>query len=161
MKSIPEVSQILKISLSTIRLRLKEFGFLRSRKEGIRVAVKNGKFGNHMRGKKRVFSDEWKRNLSTSLRKSAELRARGTSIKPNGYVEYTRGPNKGRSVHAVAMEEHIGRRLLPNEVVHHIDDVKTNNDISNLKLMTRSEHASHHALENYPLRKKSKNGQFK
>ena len=160
MKSIPEVSQTLKISISTIRLRLQEFGFLRSRKEGIRVAAKSGRLGNHLRGKKRNFTAEWRRNLSISLRKSGELRAKGTSIKPNGYVEYTRGPNKGRGVHVVVMEEHIGRGLYANEIVHHIDGIKTNNELSNLQLMSRSEHASHHALENYPFRKRSANGQF-
>lgn len=42
------------------------------------------------------------------------------------------------------MEQHIGRRLLPGEVVHHIDGNKKNNDISNLRLMTNGEHTSHH-----------------
>lgn len=160
MKSIPEVSKILNISMSTIRARLKDSGFLRSKGEALRIAAKQGKLGAHMRGVKRSFTPEWRYNLSTSLRRSAELRAKGTSVKKNGYVEYTRGPHKGRSVHVVAMEELIGRRLKGNEIVHHIDEIKTNNDLSNLKLMTRSEHASHHALENYPLRKRASNGKF-
>lgn len=42
------------------------------------------------------------------------------------------------------MEQYIGRKLLPNEVVHHIDKDKTNNDISNLLLLTQSEHSKLH-----------------
>lgn len=43
--------------------------------------------------------------------------------------------------HRLIMEEHIGRFLSPEETVHHIDGVTTNNKISNLKLYkTRGEH---------------------
>ena len=38
----------------------------------------------------------------------------------------------------------IGRKLKNNEVVHHIDGDKLNNDINNLKLMTRKEHIEIH-----------------
>jgi hypothetical protein len=44
------------------------------------------------------------------------------------------------------MEEHIGRYLKPGEVVHHIDGDKTNNDISNLMLLTNSDHMKLHAI---------------
>lgn len=71
----------------------------------------------------------------------------GTSVKPNGYVEFTRGPNKFRSVHVVLMEERIGRALIDDEIVHHIDGDKSNNNINNLALMTRSAHARLHRRE--------------
>lgn len=48
--------------------------------------------------------------------------------------------------HKLVMMAHIGRNLLPNEVVHHIDGVKTNNDIKNLLLLTREEHTKLHAV---------------
>lgn len=48
-------------------------------------------------------------------------------------------------LHRVVMENHINRLLLPNEVVHHIDGNKFNNDISNLQLMDAKEHVKHHA----------------
>ena len=38
------------------------------------------------------------------------------------------------------MEEHLGRPLDRSEVVHHIDKDPLNNEISNLKVMTRGEH---------------------
>lgn len=41
----------------------------------------------------------------------------------------------------------LGRDLLPNEVVHHIDGDIHNNKPSNLKVMTKSEHTRLHISE--------------
>jgi hypothetical protein len=47
--------------------------------------------------------------------------------------------------HRLVMAKHIGRSLLRTEVVHHIDDNKGNNHISNLMLFSsQSEHIAHH-----------------
>lgn len=48
-------------------------------------------------------------------------------------------------LHRVLVENKIGHLLKKDEQVHHIDEDKNNNDISNLKVMTISEHARHHA----------------
>lgn len=53
----------------------------------------------------------------------------------NGYV----------LLHRIIMENHLGRILNTNEVVHHIDGNKTNNIISNLQLLTNKEHSKLHA----------------
>lgn len=52
----------------------------------------------------------------------------------------------GRKVdeHRYIIEQHIGRKLKRNEVVHHIDGNKLNNDLSNLQLMTLEEHSRLH-----------------
>ena len=69
----------------------------------------------------------------------------------NGYIEIyaPTHPHKNKRncvyEHQLVMEKHIGRYLEKGEVVHHIDFDKTNNDISNLMLMTNSEHAKYHA----------------
>ena len=47
--------------------------------------------------------------------------------------------------HRLMMEAHIGRYLTPDEVVHHKDGDKQNNQIENLELMSKSEHARLHA----------------
>lgn len=49
--------------------------------------------------------------------------------------------------HRLVVEAHIGRYLEPTEEVHHIDHNKLNNDISNLIVLSKSEHASLHAQE--------------
>lgn len=49
--------------------------------------------------------------------------------------------------HRLVMERIIGRPLLPEEVVHHIDRNRLNNLPDNLQLMSQSEHAAMHQAE--------------
>lgn len=159
--SIPEISKDTGIKLSTVRRKLLFAGVLRTPEEARKLALSKGKFGKALKGIKRVFSQEWKDNISKGKLKSAEKSAAGVSLKPNGYLEITRGPNKGRMHHVVVMEQIIGRRIFANEVVHHIDKNRTNNNPDNLQLMTRAEHAKLHAIENLQNRIRSKDGKFK
>lgn len=46
--------------------------------------------------------------------------------------------------HRYVMEQHIGRKLLRNEIVHHINGDKSDNRISNLQIMDLREHGRHH-----------------
>lgn len=155
--SIPEVSNHTGIPRSTLRFRFNKVGVLRGRAEGVKIAAKNGKLGSGNRGKKREFTEEWKLNIS----KGKKGKGVGFSLKPSGYIEITMGEHKGRLEHVVLMESKIGRRLYSNECVHHIDHDKTNNDIENLLLMTKSEHAKLHASENLKNRERDKLGRFK
>lgn len=50
-------------------------------------------------------------------------------------------------LHRMVMEEHIGRPLLPGEVVHHINGNKTDNRLENLKVVDDKKHKSHHYHE--------------
>lgn len=59
--------------------------------------------------------------------------------------------------HRLVMEEHIGRYLTNDEIVHHEDEDTLNNKIDNLILMSVSEHNKHHAYK----RNRSENGKFK
>lgn len=64
-------------------------------------------------------------------------RLRGTGVKT--YVkEY------GRHQHRVVMERILGRKLNDDEIVHHIDENKKNNNPKNLQVMTQSQHARLH-----------------
>lgn len=62
--------------------------------------------------------------------------------------------NKRVRIHRAVMEKKLGRKLESWEIVHHIDEDKTNNDPSNLELLTRSEHMKRHS------RKHNNKGQF-
>ncbi|MBO5630402.1 MAG: HNH endonuclease [Aeriscardovia sp.] len=46
--------------------------------------------------------------------------------------------------HRLIVEKMLGRKLSTDEIVHHIDGNKWNNDPSNLEVVTRSEHARMH-----------------
>lgn len=143
--SIPEVSEITGIPRSTLRFRFLRAGILRTRKEGVRIAEKKGR-RYHGKGVKRCFTPEWRQNISEGRKKWSRKNAKGVSVKPSGYVEITIGANKGRGVHRVEMEKYLGRKLDSCECVHHIDRNKSNNNIGNLELMTRSEHTRCHRL---------------
>lgn len=49
--------------------------------------------------------------------------------------------------HRTLIERAVGRKLNSDEVVHHIDGNKDNNDIGNLRVMTKKDHHSIHSTE--------------
>lgn len=69
-------------------------------------------------------------------------------VSAKGYVEIKTNFGYMRE-HIYIMEKHIGRKLVDDEVVHHIDRNKQNNNIDNLQLMTHGEHTALHNKEGY------------
>lgn len=62
----------------------------------------------------------------------------------NGYKVIYLEDNNSIKEHIRIMEEHIGRKLYEDEVVHHINQERADNRLKNLRLMTRGEHSSLH-----------------
>lgn len=59
----------------------------------------------------------------------------------NGYIRWVVPGKNGEPAretfyHRYVMEQHIGRRLLSDETVHHINGDRSNNDLSNLELFS-------------------------
>lgn len=64
----------------------------------------------------------------------------GRHISSKGY-QTINVPGRGKVLeHRYIMEQHLGRPLLHTEEVHHKDENKLNNDLSNLEILTRSQH---------------------
>lgn len=67
-------------------------------------------------------------------------------INTKGYVEGRVWVDDNTQVrvlqHRWKMEKHLGRELKPWEDVHHKDEDKTNNDISNLEVIDHGEHST-------------------
>lgn len=80
--------------------------------------------------------------ISRETAKQRGIKQRG-AIRTNGN-SYLKADN--RHIHRQIMEAAIGRKLVFNEVVHHIDGNKKNNNIENLIILSRAEHSRTHAL---------------
>jgi hypothetical protein len=159
-QSIPQISVATGINRSRVRRELLDSGVvLRSRKEAL--AIREG-LGAHAKGRRREFTATWKANIAAGRQEWAEKHAVGKSLKASGYVEITRGEHKGRSEHVRVMETRLGRRLRPDEVVHHIDRDRSNNSIDNLALVTRAGHTRLHRFEDNleGIERKRVNGRF-
>jgi hypothetical protein len=159
--SIPQIGEITGIPVSTVRNRLIALGtVLRSRGSGQTESGRTG--GAALKGKRQKGprSPQWCRSIALGRKKWAAANAAGVSLKPSGYLEITTGQNKGRLLHVVIMEQRIGRRLSPDECVHHIDENKTNNSDENLAFMTKAAHSRLHRLTECNSRRRSHNGRF-
>lgn len=103
--------------------------------------IRSYKFGHFPRGEK---SHRYKNGKSKSMGYET------TYFRDNPYGYY-----RQIHTHRLVMSQFLGRKLERWEHVHHIDGNKENNDISNLQLLTDSEHA----VITVKSRKKKHNGE--
>lgn len=69
----------------------------------------------------------------------------------NGYIAYyTKSAHTVYEHDLVAEQMILGRRLLPDEEVHHRNHTRHDNRVDNLEVKSRSQHAREHMLEKYP-----------
>ena len=73
-----------------------------------------------------------------------------TKISFDRKTGYYRFKNSNQYIHRVIVEQMIGRKLEPNEVVHHIIGNKLDNDPSNLLVLDYEEHFEFHRNNEAP-----------
>lgn len=119
---------------------------LKSLEEGRKIAHKNAKNRKPFLGRK--HTEETKKKIRE---KKKGIRVSPKTEFKRGIKNIWRGIGKHRnSFYKRArriMEENLGRKLNQEEIVHHISGDWKDNNINNLQVMTRSEHARLHKLK--------------
>jgi RNA recognition motif-containing protein len=136
-KSSPEIAEEFGVSAGTIRNRIRDvLGSCRSSRD-----VQVG----------RSTSQETRQKLSDVNKGKNNPNWRGGLFCRNGYVRIYSPDHPNTDAtnnvyeHRLVMEEHLGRYLTIEEIVHHSDGNKSNNVIENLILFSsNSEHTAYH-----------------
>lgn len=105
----------------------------------INTGLKRAKSEGKILGRPKGAKDKGRRRKSGYYQRWS-----GIKKNPKNYRKI-RVNGKNMSKHRKVMEDHLGRKLLPTEIVHHIDGNRVNNVISNLILCkNEKEHRKHH-----------------
>lgn len=93
--------------------------------------------------------DNWiiKRSIGKRLHRVQEVDGIRFYVKPEGYYKADHAKYGGITMHRYVWEREYGT-IGAGLHVHHVDGDKSNNDISNLELLTASDHSTHHGETN-------------
>lgn len=160
-QSIRMMAGTLGIDHSTLSKAMRAYGItVPSRQEAATRTWKNhrhpnlGKRGknSYMYGKK--LSEETKKKIKAAISGPNNYHWSGGKKRHSGgyilaYAPDHPNADKGGFVleHRLVYEAHLGRQLEPWEVIHHINEDKSDNRIENLQLLSMAEHASIHMAQ--------------
>lgn len=98
------------------------------------------------KGQGRFCSLQCSGKASRSSKSLGEYDGLNVYVGTNGYARIVFGRSKEMLFHVYLMEKFLGRKLIKNEHVHHINENKLDNRIENLKLVdNRGGHQKEHA----------------
>ena len=148
------IARELNMSVGKVFNNIKKYGIESRPKQGFlgrkhsSEALKKISAAN--KGKKRTI--ETRKRIS----ESRKLKSAGhKKLRDDGYigVYFPKHPSASKDgyvlEHRLIMENHIGRSLKNDEVVHHKNHIRTDNRLENLQLMTFKEHARLHMIERW------------
>lgn len=149
-KSMNEIAKELNVAVGSVYNYIKKYN-IQPRK--YRTERSKQKISKANKGRKSVLkgthlSEERKEKLRISKSKGI-----GKKELHNGYYriyfpDHPKSDARGWILeHTLIMECYIGRWIKDDEVVHHKNEIRTDNRIENLQLMTRKEHSKYHRLK--------------
>lgn len=156
------ISKELGVAIGTVFNYMHKFGIKARDKEATftfkgrkRTEAEKRRISEIHKGK--VLTEETKKKISESRFKGGVGHKKQ---REDGYVAiyFPDHPNSNKDgyvmEHVLVVECAIGRHLKEDECVHHINRIRDDNRLSNLRIMTKSEHMSFHSKERWRNRKK-------
>lgn len=155
-----KVAEALGVSVGTVFNYSKKFGIKAKKQSDYETSEKVRKAWKEI-GKK----SKGRKHSDKSKKKMSEAKKRGgighKKHRDDGYIaiyfpDHPKCNSEGYILeHILVMEALVGRHLSKDECVHHINGKRDDNRAENLKLMTKSEHMSHHMKERWEKKRRN------